>query len=230
VFGPCDGAFAEYACGRDDAFVPKPSSVTVEQAAAIPTAGLTALQGVRDHGQAKPGHHVLVNGASGGVGTFAVQIAKAFGARVTGVCSTRNLDLVRSIGADHVIDYTQRSFTQSGERYDLIVDIAPRHSLSECRRALAPKGTYVLIGDSGGRWLGGLSRFLKVSALSPLVGQRLRAFIASPKHEDLVLLKELVEAGKLKPIIDRTYPLSQAPEAIGYVREGHARAKVVIVM
>jgi NADPH:quinone reductase-like Zn-dependent oxidoreductase len=222
------GAFAEYASVSEDALAPKPANLTFEQAAAVPEATFTALQGLRDHGKVRPGQRVLINGASGGVGTFAVQIARAFGAEVTGVCSTRNVDMVRSIGADHVIDYTQEDFTKSGERYDLILDIAVKHSLSDCRRALTAKGTYVLIGDSGGRWLGGLRRFVKTRFLSPFVGQRMVSFEAKGKKEDLVVLKDLIEAGKVTPVIDRRYPLSEVPEAIRYLEEGHASGKVVI--
>ncbi|MBW2257483.1 MAG: NAD(P)-dependent alcohol dehydrogenase, partial [Deltaproteobacteria bacterium] len=176
-----------------DALVTKPASLTFEQAAVVPSSSFTALQGLRDHGKVQRGQKVLINGASGGVGTFAVQIAKSFGADVTGVCSTRNVDLVRTIGADHVIDYTREDYTKSDERYDVILDIAANHSLSKCRGVLAPRGTYVLIGDSGGRWLGGLSRFIKTSVLSPFVSQRMRAFVSKPSKADLLALKELLE-------------------------------------
>ncbi len=229
VFGCCKGAFAEYVCAGENSFVPKPSGLTFEQAAAIPVAGLTALQALRDVGKVQPGQKVLINGAAGGVGTFAVQIAKSFGAEVTGVCSTRNVDMVRSIGADHVIDYTQEDFTQRGERYDLILDNVDR-SLSDCRRALTPEGTLVPIGGTAGRWIDGLGRVVKARVLSAFVRQRLAPFLAHVKNEDLVVLKELIEAGKVTPVIDRTYPLSETPEAIRYLEEGHARGKVVITV
>lgn len=230
VFGWCKGAFAEYVAVPQDALVTKPASLTFEQAAVVPSSAFTALQGLRDHGKVQRGQKVLVNGASGGVGTFAVQIAKSFGADVTGVCNTRNVDMVRTIGADHVIDYTQEDYTKGDERYDVILDIAANHSLSKCRGVLTPKGTYVLIGDSGGRWLGGLSRFIKTSVLSPFVSQRMRAFVSKPSKADLLALKELLEAGEVTPIIDRTYPLDETPEAIGYVEKGHARAKVAVTV
>ena len=229
VFGWCTGAFAEYACAGEDHFVPKPANLTFEQASAVGVSASTALQLLRDQGKVQPGQKVLINGASGGVGTFAVQIAKSFGAEVTGVCSTRNMDMVRSIGADQVIDYTQEDFAQSGQRYDLILDVFGNRSLSDCRRALTPQGTYVLVGGSIGRWFG-LARSIKVLLLSPFVRQRLRTFISTNNKEDLVVLKELIEAGKVTPVIDRTYPLSETPEAIGYVGEGHARGKVVITV
>jgi len=228
VFGLCKGVFAEYVCGREDRLLRKPANLTFEQAAAVPVAALTALQGLRDRGQIEQGQEVLIVGASGGVGTFAVQIAKSFGADVTGVCSTTNLGLVRSIGADHVIDYTQEDFTQSGRRYDLIVDMAGTHSLSDCRRALTPRGTYVVVGAPSGRWLTGPDRLIKALVLSPFVTHRMVPFITSANKEDLVVLKELIEAGKVTPVIDRTYPLNEVPEAIRYLEEGHARGKVVI--
>jgi NADPH:quinone reductase-like Zn-dependent oxidoreductase len=230
VFGSCSGAFAEYVSAPEDSFVQKPAGVTFAQAAAVPSSALTALQGLRDHGRVREGQHVLVNGASGGVGTFAVQIARALGAEVTGVCSTRNVDLVRSIGADDVVDYTREDFTRRGVRYDVILDIAVGHSLSACRRALTDDGTYVLIGDAGGRWIGGLGRFGRALALSPFVRQHLRAFVAAPSHDDLVVMAELLEAGKVTPVIDREYPLHDVPAAIRYVEEGHARGKVVIIV
>jgi NADPH:quinone reductase-like Zn-dependent oxidoreductase len=223
------GGFAEYACVSEGLVAPKPANLTFEQAAAVPLAALTALQGLRDKGNVQPGQKVLIIGASGGVGTFAVQIAKALGADVTGVCSTRNLEMVRSIGADDVIDYTETDFTQSGQKYDLILQLAGTRSPSDCRRALTPKGTLVLSsGESDGRWIGPMSRMIKAFVLSPFVGQKLGAFLAKPTQEDLQFLKELVEAGKVKPVIDRTYPLSEAHDAIRYLEEGHARGKVVI--
>ena len=225
VFGTCKGACAEYVCAGENNFLPKPANLTLEQAAAVPTSALTALRGLRDAGKVQPGHKVLINGASGGVGTFAVQIAKAFGAEVTGVCSTRNVDMVRSIGADHVIDYTQEDFTQSGQRYDLILDQVANHSLSDCRRALTPQGTH--IPNSGHS---GTGYVVKALVLSLFVRQQGRPYIAIPNHEDLVVLNELIEAGNVTPVIDRTYPLSETPEAFRYLDEGHARGKVVITV
>jgi len=224
VFGWCKGAFAEYACAGENNFVPKPVGLTFEQAAAVGVSAFTALQALRDQGKVQPGQKVLINGASGGVGTFAVQIAKAFGADVTGVCSTRNVDMVRSIGADHVIDYTQEDFTQGEERYDLILDNVANHSLSDCRRALNPQGTH--IPNSPTR----MGYLVKAFVSSVFVRQQGRPFLSLPKNEDLVVLKELIEAGKVTPVIDRTYPLSETPEALGYLGEGHARGKVVITV
>jgi NADPH:quinone reductase-like Zn-dependent oxidoreductase len=219
------GTCAEYACAGEDKFGLKPTNLTLEQAAAAPTAAITALRGLRDVGKVQPGQKVLINGASGGVGTFAVQIAKALGAEVTGVCSTRNMDMVRSIGADHVIDYTQEDFTQSGQRYDLILDNVGNHSSSDCRRVLTPQGT--LIPNTGHA---GLGYVIKAFVLSLFVRQQGRPFVAIPKNEDLVVLKELIEAGKVTPVIDRTYPLSETPEAFRYLDEEHARGKVVITV
>jgi NADPH:quinone reductase-like Zn-dependent oxidoreductase len=224
------GSFAEYACVSEGVLGRKPANLTFEQAAAVPLSANTALQGLRDSGNVQPGQKVLINGASGGVGTFAVQIAKSLGADVTGVCSTRNVDLIRSIGADHVYDYTQEDFTRSGQRYDLILDLIGNHSLSDCRRALTPKGTLVLSSGNGGRWLGPFGRIINALALSPFVGQRLRPLVAKRSNENLVVLTELIESGKVTPVIDRTYPLSETPEAIRYVEEGHARGKVVIAV
>jgi NADPH:quinone reductase-like Zn-dependent oxidoreductase len=203
----------------------KPANLSFEQAAAVPSAAITALQGLRDVGKLQPGQKVLINGASGGVGTFAVQIAKAFGAEVTGVCSTRNVDMVRSIGADHVVDYTQEDFTQSGQRYDLILDNVANHSFSDLRRALTPQG--IIIPNSGH---GGMSYVFKAYLLSPFMHQQASPFMSTPNHEDLVVLKELIEAGKVTPVIDRTYPLSETPEAFRYLEEDHARGKVVITV
>jgi NADPH:quinone reductase-like Zn-dependent oxidoreductase len=225
------GGFAEYACVPEAVVGLKPANLTFEQAAAVPLAALTALQGLRDHGRVQPGQKVLIIGAAGGVGTFAVQIAKSFGADVTGVCSTRNVDLVRSIGADHVIDYTQEDFTQSGQKYDLILQLAGTRSPSDCRRALTSKGTLLLSsGESSGRWIGPIGRIIKAIVLSPFVSQRLAPFEAKRSREDLQAVKELIEAGKVSPVIDRTYPLSEVPEAIRYLEEGHARGKVVITV
>jgi NADPH:quinone reductase-like Zn-dependent oxidoreductase len=231
VFGTCNGSFAEYATARADKVAPKPANLTFEQSAAVPTTGSTALQAVRDKGKVKPGQKVLIIGAAGGVGTFAVQIAKAFGANVTGVCSTAKVDLVRSIGADAVIDYTQDDFVELGRRYDLILDIAGRRSVSHLRRALAPRGTLVIVGgEGGGRWFGGIDRQLRAQMLSPFVSQKLGTFVAKQNSENLMVLKELIEAGKVTPVIDRTYPLSEVPEAMRYVEAGHARGKVVITL
>ncbi len=231
VFGFCTGAFAEYVCATQDWFALKPPNITFEQAAAVPSSAVAALQGLRDQGHLQPGQEVLINGASGGVGTFAVQIAKSFGAEVTAVCSTRNVDTARSIGADHVIDYTREDFTRTDERHDLMLDVATSRSLSDCRRALTSQGTYVLIGGgSHSRWVGGLPRYFTTSALSPFVSQTMRAFFATRSQEDLVYMKNLLEAGKVTPIIDRTYPLSQTSQAISYVEEGHAQGKVVITV
>jgi NADPH:quinone reductase-like Zn-dependent oxidoreductase len=231
VFGTCDGSFAEYATARKDKLAPKPANLTFEQAAAVPNTGVTALQGLRDAGRVQPGQKVLIIGAAGGVGSFAVQIAKAFGAHVTGVCSTTKVDLVRSIGADDVIDYTRDDFAETGQRYDLILDTAGNRSVSHLRRALAPRGTLVIGGgEGGGRWFGGIDRQLRALMLSPFVRQKLGTFIAKPNGVDLVVLKELIEAGKVTPVIGTTYPLSEVPEAVGYLEEGHARGKVVITV
>ena len=225
------GGFAEYAGVPEGLVVPKPANLTFEQAAAVPLAALTALQGLRDAGRVQPEQMVLIIGASGGVGTFAVQLAKSLGAEVTGVCSSRNAELVRSLGADHVIDYTQEDFTQGGEKYDLIFQLAGTRSPSECRRALTPTGTLVLSsGESSGRWLGPVDRMIKAAVLSPFVSQKLGAFLARPKRDDLQFLKELIEAGTVSPVIDRTYPLREVPEAIRYLEEGHTRGKIVITV
>ena len=231
VFGVGKGTFAEYALAREDKLAPKPANLTFEQAAVVAISGLTALQGLRDHGRVAPGQRVLIIGASGGVGTFAVQIAKAFGAHVTGGCSTTKVNLVRSIGADHVIDYTREDFAQGEHRYDLILDISGSSPLSRLRRALTLRGTLVIVGgEGGGRWLGVVDRLLRAHLLFPFVSQKLGTFISSENHEELIVLKELIESGKLTPVIDRTYPLSEAPEAIRYLEEGHARGKVVIAV
>ncbi len=233
VFGAKGGAFAEYVCaGEKNLLVPKPAGLTFEQAAAVGIAGVTALQALRDKGRLAAGQSVLINGAAGGVGTFAVQIAKAFGAEVTAVCSTRNVELVRSIGADHVVDYTQEDFTRNGQRYDLIVDNASNHSLSSLRRALTSNGTLVTVGSSRkvGNWFDALGRPLKALVLSRFVGQRMTSFMAKLTKDDLLVLKELMEAGKVTPVIDRTYPLSDVPAAIRYSEEGHARGKIVVTV
>jgi NADPH:quinone reductase-like Zn-dependent oxidoreductase len=230
VFGWCKGAFAEHACAPESNLLPKPAGLTFEQSAAVGDSAFTALIAVRDQGKVQPGQTVLVNGASGGVGTFAVQIAKSLGANVTGVCSTRNVDMVRSIGADQVIDYTHEDFTQSEQRYDVMLDLVGSRSLSDCRRALTPRGTYVLVGVSdAGRWFG-LARQIKMLLLSPFVRHGLRVFIAAHSREDLVALKDLVDAGKVTPVIDRSYELSDVPEALRYQGEGHAQGKIVIAL
>jgi NADPH:quinone reductase-like Zn-dependent oxidoreductase len=223
VFGSCHGSFADYAAASEDELALKPTNLSFEQAAAVPMAGLVALQALRK-GNVRAGQKVLINGASGGIGTFAVQIAKSLGAHVTGVCSTRNVDLVRSIGADQVIDYTREDFTQSGQQYDFILDNVANHSLSDLRRALTPTGTLVPNGGGfGNRWFASGGRILKATVLFRLVSQTLRPFLVSLKHEDLVVLKELIEAGKVTPVIERTYPLSETAQAIGHVGGGHAR-------
>ena len=231
VFGACQGAFAEYACAAESALVMKPRSVTFEQAAAVPVAGISALQGLRDKGRIRAGQKVLINGAAGGVGTFAVQIARSLGADVTGVCSARNVEMVRSIGAGGAIDYTQEDFTTSGERYDLILDAVGNHSLPDLRRALTADGTLVLVGASDkGHWLGVLAGILEVAVLSRFARQKLHLFLARVRKDDLMVLRELLEAGKVVPVIDRSYPLSDVAEAVRYLEAGHARGKVVITM
>jgi NADPH:quinone reductase-like Zn-dependent oxidoreductase len=230
VFGSCRGAFAEYVCTFERALVAKPDNVTFEQAASVPVAAITALQGLRDKGRIQPGRKVLINGAAGGVGTFAVQIAKSFGADVTGVSSTGNVDMVRSIGADRVVDYTQEDFTRSGQRYDLIFDTVGNHSLSAYRRVLNPKGTYVAVGGPAGRWFDPMADLIKMLALSPFVSQKLAMVLAKLSKEDLTVVRELMMSGKVTPVIDRRYRLSEVPEAIRYLEAGHARGKVVIAM
>jgi len=214
----------------EERIVLRPANLTLEQAAAVPVSAITALQGLRDKGQIRPGQKVLINGAAGGVGTFAVQIAKSFGAEVTGVCSTRNVDMIRSIGADQVIDYTQEDLIQSGQRYDLILDMVGNRSLSDFRRVLSPEGVYVSVGAEMGDWIGPLTHVFKV-LLASLVGSRkMVPMLAKQNEEDLIVLKELLEAGEVTPVIDRTYPLSEVPEAIRYLEEGHARGKIVITV
>ena len=231
VFGWCDGAFAEYACAPQDQLATKPANLSFEQAAAVPTSAFAALQGLRDSGQVQPGQTVLVIGAAGAVGSFAVQLAKAFGAKVPGVASTPQVELVRSIGADEVIDYTRADVTDGTRQWDLILDTAGHRSLSQLRRALTPKGTLVIVGSEGrGRWLGGFDRSLRAPVLSRFVGQRLRMLASKPRQDDLVVLGELIEAGKLTPIIGRTYPLGEVPEAIRQLEQGHARGKLVITV
>ena len=231
VFGTCRGSFAEYACAQVDRLAPKPANLTFEQAAAVPISGYAALQAVRDQGKVRAGQRVLIIGAGGGVGTFAVQLAKAFGADVTGVASTAKTEMVRSIGADRVIDYTREDFADSRNRYDVILDIAGNRSLSHLRRALAPEGTLVIVGgEGGGKWLGGIDRQLRAQLLSPFVRQKLGTWISKEREEDLETLRELLEAGKVTPVVDRTFPLSEVPEAIRYLRDGRARGKVVITV
>ncbi len=230
VYGIGEGSFAEFCRARADKLAPKPKNLTFEQAAATPVSALTALQAVRDAGQVRSGQSVLIIGASGGVGTFAVQIAKAFGATVTGVCSTSKVDLVRSIGADHVVDYTRDDIT-SGGRYDVIVDTGGHRSLTHLRRALTATGTLVIVGsETGGRWLGGFDRSLRAPLLSLFVGQKLSALSNSENVTDLLALTELIEAGTVTPAVDRTYPLTETPAAIRHMVEGHARGKIVVTI
>jgi NADPH:quinone reductase-like Zn-dependent oxidoreductase len=230
--GISNGGFAEYASVSEDAAALVPANLTYWQSAAVPVAAVSALQGLRDAGRVQPGQKVLVNGASGGVGTFAVQIAKHFGAEVAGVCGTTNVDLVRSIGADHVIDYTQEDFTTNGRRYDLIFDNVGNRSLSDCRRALAPAGILIPNSNKGsGRWLGSyVRRAVGALALSPFVSQKLRPFAATENGDDLVALTELIEAGEVTPVIERTYPLHETAVALDYYGKGHTRGKLVITM
>ncbi len=231
VFGGGNGAFAEYLTIREGRGVTlKPANLTFEQAAAVPIAGVSALQALRDYGKVQPGQKVLINGASGGVGTFAVQLAKFFGAEVTGVCSTRNLEMVLSIGADHVVDYTQEDYTESGEHYDLIIDMVGNHSPRENRRALTPAGKLVIVGGPSGDWLGPAASLIKAKLLSPFVEQEFVMILASLRKDDLVILGELMRAGDVTPVIDRRYILSEIPDAIRYSEEGHVRGKIVIEM
>ena len=226
----CKGAFAEYASAAENTLLPKPANLTFEQAAAVGDSAFTALAAVRDQGKVQPVHKVLINGASGGVGTFAVQIAKSFGANVTGVCSTRNVEMVRSLGADQVIDYTNEDFTQTEQAYDVMLDLVGTRSLSDCRRALTPRGTYVVVGVRDmGRWFG-LGRQTKALLLSPFVRQRMRVFVVRHNPEDLAVLKELAQTGKITPVIDRRYSLSDVPEALQYQGEGHSQGKVIIAV
>jgi NADPH:quinone reductase-like Zn-dependent oxidoreductase len=223
VFAACERACADYACGAESTFAHKPANLTFEQAAAVPTSALAALHGLRDAGKVRPGQRVLINGASGGVGIFAVQIAKVLGAEVTGVCSTRNVELVRSLGADLVIDYTREDFARSGARYDLILDNVANRSFAECRRALTPSGKHI---PNSGR--AGMTYIVNALVRSAFVRQQGRPFLSKPNHEDMVLLRNLLESGRVKPVIDRTYGLNETPEALRYVGEGHVPGKVVI--
>jgi NADPH:quinone reductase-like Zn-dependent oxidoreductase len=238
VFGNCRGALAEYACagvaseagvGGDGVLAAKPANLSFEQAAGVPTSAQTALQALRDSGAIRAGQSVLIIGASGGVGTFAIQLAKMFGAHVAGVCSTPKADLVRSLGADHVIDYTREDFADQPRRYDLILDTAGRRSLSHLRRALAPRGRLVIVGgEGGGRLTGGFERQIRAVLLSPFLRQQLRSLVAVDRREDLLFLKDVIEAGKVTPVISKTYPLSEAPKALSDADEGHGRGKAVI--
>lgn len=232
VFGVCDGAFAEYATARVATLAPKPAGLTFEQAAALPTSACTALQALRDTGKITAGQRVLIIGASGGVGLFAVQIAKAFGAEVTGVCSGAKVELVGSVGADHVIDYTETDITASGQRYDLVLDMGGDRTLSQLRRCVTPRGTLVLVGgEGGGRLVGGaMLRSMRALALSPFVKQSLRMVLGTTTSDDLQALTELVDAGKIRPVIDRSYPLSEAADAIRHLHSGRAKGKLVITV
>ncbi|MGH9280954.1 MAG: NAD(P)-dependent alcohol dehydrogenase [Acidimicrobiales bacterium] len=231
VFGTANGSFAEYAPARADRLAPKPADLTFEQAAAVPVSASAALQAVRDKAGVQPGEHVLIVGASGGVGTYAVQIAKADGAEVTGVASTGKLDVVRAMGADHVVDYTQEDFADGSRRYDVIIDIGGNRPVSHLRRALAPEGRLVITGgENGGDWLGGIGRNLRATLLSPFVRQKLGAFVSRLRHDDLLALRDLAESGALVPAIDRTFPLEDAPAAVRHLADGHARGKVVVTI
>ena len=231
VFGIGVGAFAEYARAPEDKLALKPANLSFEQAATVGVSASTALQALRDHARVEAGQTVLIIGASGGVGTYAVQLAKVFGAEVTAVCSTAKVEMVRSLGADHVIDYAHADFAEGGLRYDVILDIGGNASLARLRRALAPEGTLVIAGgETDGRWLGGSDRQVRALVLSRFVGQTLKTFVAKENAEDLIVLKELIEAGKITPVIDRAYPLAEAPEAISYLVQGRARGKVVITV
>jgi NADPH:quinone reductase-like Zn-dependent oxidoreductase len=231
VFGVGRSTFAEYAVAAEKKLAPKPAGLTFEQAAAVPISGLTALQAVRDQGQVQAGQKVLVIGASGGVGTYAVQLAKAFGAEVTGVCSSTKVDLVRSLGADHVIDYTAEDFTRLEGEYDVILDIGGNSRLARLRRTLSPTGTLVFVGgETGGKWLGGMQRQIGASLISMFARQNLKMFVSKENHEDLLTLTELIEAGQVTPAVERTYPLSEAAKAIRHMEEGHASGKLVITV
>ena len=230
VFGSCEGAFAEFACARESGLVAKPKNVTFEQAAAVPVAGLTALQGLRDKGRLQHGQSVLINGAAGGVGTMAMQLARTMGARVTGVCSARNVDLIRSLGAEQVINYGKADFTRIGEHYDVVFDTIGNYSLIACREVLQPEGTCVIVGGRSGRWVAPLGRVVAAEILSRIVRQKFVAFLAQSRPEDLATLADLMASGKLTPVIDRRYRLAEVPSAIGYLEQGHARGKVVIAI
>jgi NADPH:quinone reductase-like Zn-dependent oxidoreductase len=231
VFGISRGSYAEYAAAREDKLAHKPAGLSFEQAAVVPISGGTAIQGLRDAGRIEEGQKVLIIGASGGVGTYAVQLAKAFGAEVTGVCSTAKLDLVRSIGADHVVDYTREDFADGVQRYDLILDIGGNSGLSRLRRALAPKGTLVIVGgEEGGKWTGGFGRQIRALVLSPFVGQRLTMLASKEHHAHLEAVSRFIEAGQVVPIVDKTYPLAEAPDAMRHLEAGRARGKIAITI
>jgi NADPH:quinone reductase-like Zn-dependent oxidoreductase len=231
VWAHRQGAFAEYVCAPEPVLAIKPDNVTFEQAASVPVAAFTALQGLRDKGEIQPGQKVLINGAAGGVGTFAVQIAKSFGAAVTGVCSARNVDMVRSIGADHVIDYTREDFTKTGQRYDLIFDCVGNHSLSECKRVLNPNGICILVGNLTGRGMVGLlARVMSALVLSQFVSQKFVMILARPNQRDLTLMHDLMRIGKVKAVVDKRYSLNEVAEAIRYLEGKHTRGKVVITL
>ncbi|CAA9250500.1 MAG: Bifunctional protein: zinc-containing alcohol dehydrogenase; quinone oxidoreductase (NADPH:quinone reductase); Similar to arginate lyase [uncultured Chthoniobacterales bacterium] len=230
VFGGRTGSFAEYVVIAEQFLIPKPQNISFEQAGAVQIAGLTALQGLRDSGKLQPGQKVLINGASGGVGTFAVQIAKTLGAEVTGVCSTRNVDMVRSLGADHVIDYTKEDFTKGSARYDVVLDLVGNHGLLAVRRALTAEGKYVMIGGPAGGWIAPMDTVLRASLLSMVVKQEMGFMMSKLNRDDLMLLRDLMAGGKVTPVIDKTYPLSQTRDAVAYQETGRARGKVVITM
>ncbi|MCH8911538.1 MAG: NAD(P)-dependent alcohol dehydrogenase [Chloroflexi bacterium] len=230
IFGENHDTFAEYVCVPEKGMALKPAVLSFEEAAAVPLAALTALQGLRDIGKVQPGHRVVINGASGGVGTFAVQIAKAFGAEVTGVCSTRNMEMVRSIGADHVIDYNKQDFTGTEKRYDVVFDLVGSPSLPACRNALVPGGILVMSAGGKGRWIGPIGRIIKAMATGPFVKNKMKPFVAGPNTTDLNELRDLIEAGKLSPVIDRRFTLKEVPEAMSLQGEGHAQGKKIIVM
>jgi NADPH:quinone reductase-like Zn-dependent oxidoreductase len=230
VFGNCGSAVAEYAVGTERSFLPKPARLTFEQAAGAPAAGLTALRALRDGGRLRSGQKVLIIGAGGGVGTFAVQIAKALGAEVTGVCGPANVDVVRSIGADRVIDRTKEDFARGAQRYELALYVNSTRSLSDCRRALTPEGTLVLLGGPDGRWLGPIALWLQALVQRRFVSQNLRPFLSRGDRGDLAVLRDLIEAGKVTPVVDRTYPLGETAAAMRYLESGHARGKVVVTM
>jgi NADPH:quinone reductase-like Zn-dependent oxidoreductase len=230
VLGARSGAFAEYVCVRD-IIIPKPAKMTFEQAGGVAIAAMTALQGLRDHGQLQAGQKVLINGASGGVGTFAVQIAKALGAEVTGVCSTRNVELIRSLGADHVIDYTKEDFTRNGKRYDLLLDIAGSRSWYACKRALNPRAILVIVGGpKTNRWIGPLGHVIKLRLAALGASQKVVFFMAEFRREDFMLLNDMFERGQITPVVDRTYPLSEISEAMRYLGTGHAKGKIIVTM
>ncbi|MFL5238781.1 MAG: NAD(P)-dependent alcohol dehydrogenase [Rhizomicrobium sp.] len=233
VYGGKGGSFAQYVCAVEKNTVLKPATISFEEAAAVEIAGHTALLALRDHGKVQPGQKVLINGASGGVGTFAVQIAKVLGAEVSGVCSTRNVEMVRSLGADEVIDYTKEDFARSGKQWDVILDNVPNHSLADCRHALTPQGKYIMIGGGGpddGKVIGPFARVIKIALSKPFVSQEMKMMMSDPQHNDMVYLRDLMAAGKVKPVIDRTYKLEQIADAIRYLEAGHARGKVVLTV